>query len=194
MAFGRRRLLQNPPRYGSSSQKGLSAALPFRAVSGAAKGIRQWGREACLGVARGPGARGGSRGRRDHAGAYCHRNGKKMAGVGTQGALRRGVSRKGGVLHLWRDRGGLDGVHKANCRKGDQAVLLFLRRCPLRAQVAEQGAYAFRSASILPIAAISPSRKCPYISVYSSVAGCPSSPAGTRKRRARSTPLKVIEA
>ena len=38
-----------------------------------------------------------------------------MAGVG---ALRRGISRRGGVLHLWRDRGGLDGVHKVNRRKG----------------------------------------------------------------------------
>ena len=46
---------------------------------------------------------------------------------------------RGGVLHLWRDRGGLDGVNKANCCKGGQAVLLFLRRCPLRAQAAEQG-------------------------------------------------------
>ena len=29
MAFGRRRLLQNPPGHGNSSQKGLSTAIPF---------------------------------------------------------------------------------------------------------------------------------------------------------------------
>ena len=62
-----------------------------------------------------------------------------MAGVGTRGALRSGISRRGGVLHLWRDPGGLDGVHKANRRNGGQAVLLFLRCCPLRAKAAEQG-------------------------------------------------------
>ena len=39
MVFGHRWLLQKPPRHGNSLQKGLSGALPFRAVPGPAKCI-----------------------------------------------------------------------------------------------------------------------------------------------------------
>ena len=138
MAIGRRRFWQNPPRHGNSLQKGLSPTLPIRAVPGAAKGIQQWARETCLGVARGPRARGGSREQCDHIGAYRRRNSQTMVGVGTRGTLCRGVSRGSVVLPPRRGSGGLAGF--APCCKGGQTVLPFLRCRPLRAQVAKQGA------------------------------------------------------
>ena len=51
------------------------------------------------------------------------------------GELCRGVSRGSVVLPPRRVSGGLG--HFGSCRKGGQTVLLLLRCCPLRAQVAE---------------------------------------------------------
>ena len=63
--------------------------------------------------------------------------------------------------------GGLDCVHKANCRKGGQVVLLFLRR-PLRAQVAEQGGHMPFAAPLYCQSPRSPPRgsACPLLALH----------------------------
>ena len=118
---------------------------------------------------------------------------QKIVGVGVWRALRRGVWRRRVVLPPRWDCGRLARTTYATATEARRSFFFcgVVRSAP---RLQSRGARAFRNASTPPSVPTSFSRKWPYVGVSMSVVGSPFSPVGTRKRRVRGAPRKVVEA